>query len=53
MKGEIVNLSNSSSTFINNGAIVEIPKVSANIIDVDVYGRVNFLEHIQLTQQQL
>ncbi len=42
MKGEIVNLSNSSSTFINNGAIVEIPKVSANMIDVDVYGRVNF-----------
>ena len=42
MKGEIVNLSNSSSTFINNGAIVEIPKVSANMIDVEVYGRVNF-----------
>ena len=42
MKGKIVNLSNSSSTFINNGAIVEIPKVSANMIDVNVYGRVNF-----------
>lgn len=42
MKGEIVHLENSSSTFIGNGAIVKIPQISKNITDVQVFGRVNF-----------